>query len=388
MRRPVVEELADNPSLFARRKVVVVGDIAFDRSFRCRTPEPDFHATHAQETIFDVEPGGDDCGAVGSANNVCLACAALGARTSLWTITGDDEEGLRVSALLRSQANPARVYPLKGLQTITRLRFFVLNRATAEYRLAFRVDKEPDYEAAAKGSAALVSLGPFSADLEADLLDADALVLNDTEKGMLCPDVIEAIGGVVKRVRRNRLQSPDFPLTVLVDPKFEWRKFCSLPVDVLKPNSREALRAAGLSSEGINLSDDGDLRRLGERLVQSFGTAFPRTVITLGPFGAALLETSGKAWRLTRFPPFPSSSKTFDASTHCGDVFGAALALAVCRPTDWPAAITFANLVASRQHSKPTAARVALSEIVGVGASEGFRSGEACEPVVVSEGTF
>ena len=54
------------------RKILVLGDIALDRSFICDAAPPGFHAVHAGEAIFDVRSGGDDYGTIGSAYNTCL----------------------------------------------------------------------------------------------------------------------------------------------------------------------------------------------------------------------------------------------------------------------------------------------------------------------------
>ena len=49
---------AENPDIFCGIKALVVGDIAFDRAWQCCRPQVDSHATHGNQTIFDIEPGG------------------------------------------------------------------------------------------------------------------------------------------------------------------------------------------------------------------------------------------------------------------------------------------------------------------------------------------
>ncbi|MGE5682332.1 MAG: hypothetical protein ACM34K_15805, partial [Bacillota bacterium] len=90
MNNSVYERIKENSNIFKDKKVLVIGDIALDHSYYCKPSKSGFHAYHASEQIFDIEPGGDDHGKVGSANNISLFVNSLKAESFLITVTGKD----------------------------------------------------------------------------------------------------------------------------------------------------------------------------------------------------------------------------------------------------------------------------------------------------------
>ena len=138
----VLQDIKKCPTKFESHTVVVVGDIAFDRTFRCKRAPETAHAHHGAEEIFDIEPqpDGDDFGAVGSANNTAFFCRSFSARVNLFTAIGPDDEGTRVSQLL---SKDDEFLTLTSMQTVTRMRFFVYNSSDESYILKYRMDKDP-----------------------------------------------------------------------------------------------------------------------------------------------------------------------------------------------------------------------------------------------------
>jgi len=55
----VLQDIKKFPAKFELYTVVVVGDIAFDRTFRCKRAPEAAHAHHGAEEIFDIEPQPD-----------------------------------------------------------------------------------------------------------------------------------------------------------------------------------------------------------------------------------------------------------------------------------------------------------------------------------------
>jgi hypothetical protein len=59
----VLNALRDNPLYLARMRMLAVGDVAFDRTFRCRVAPSNAHATHgglAQTFRFRSAPAWGD----------------------------------------------------------------------------------------------------------------------------------------------------------------------------------------------------------------------------------------------------------------------------------------------------------------------------------------
>lgn len=80
---------------FSNLTAVVIGDLAFDHSYRCKASQPGFGARHSNEEMFDIEPDGDDGGTVGGVCNTMMFLRALGVAVSLLTCVGSDLEGKR-----------------------------------------------------------------------------------------------------------------------------------------------------------------------------------------------------------------------------------------------------------------------------------------------------
>src|SRR5205085_1120515 len=130
-------------SIFKGKKIVIIGDIALDRTFLCHLSPPGLHATHGGETIFDIVS--DDFGTVGSANCTSFFCNSMEANSVLLTVIGNDQEGARVKEVLKLEGINAEYLELDGIQTVTKFRFFEFSDDTGVYKMRFRTDKEPDY---------------------------------------------------------------------------------------------------------------------------------------------------------------------------------------------------------------------------------------------------
>lgn len=360
----VLEDIRKCPAKFESLTVVVIGDIAFDRTFLCKRAPQGAHAYHAAEAIFDIEaqPNGDDFGAVGSANNTALFCRSFGVKVYLFTAIGPDDEGSRVLQLL-SKDDECLI--LTAMQTVTRMRFFVYNTSDDSYQFKYRMDKDPAadlcYEEASRriGEPNAIRL------LRERLASCDGVLINDTEKGFLSPKVIETIGQIIREENELRTQAGRRPITVVVDPKKDWRKFEGFPLDVLKPNAREAASAADLPETGDNPSTEV-ISRILARLSDNYGAAFPNIVVTLGPNGAAALESRDGLREVKHYPGFSPGESVgkFHVATHCGDMFASALLLALVGGYNLSDAVVFANLVGSVQFTNKTGTKVGRSDLL------------------------
>jgi len=352
----ITEQFLRNPILFHGKRVLVAGDIALDRTFFCDLAPAGLHAVHAGETIVDVRPGGDDFGSVGAACNACVLAGALGAESFLVTVTGDDPEADRVGEIFAASGVRARQIRLPGVQTVTRLRFYVHDPAADRFDLRLRVDKDPDASASHARAEKEICTRDFLDWWEQQAHASNVILFSDTGKGFLSRRVMVALNERIARVAERRASDGMEPIRVVVDPKREWEKFEGLKVDLFKPNDVEAAGAVHLPR--MDWSVGANLRTLAESIGQKWGNDFPNIVITLGERGAALVTVREGRGTVVRFPTPGAHKLAGGIAMHCGDMFAAALALSLCIDEDPASAIFFANYVASVQVGKPIGQKI------------------------------
>ena len=201
--------------------------------------------------------------ALGGAANVAANLGALGAAASLVGVVGDDGFGadLRRAAAERG-IDAGGMVPVDGRPTTVKTRVLVGHQQVARY------DREHDQDLRADQVARITER------VEARAAEADAIVLEDYDKGVLVPAVIEA---ALDAARRR-----DIP--VVVDPKarhfFDYRG-CT----VFKPNQPElaaALRAPVLSH-------DPEWMERTRRHLQC-----ENLLVTLGSEGMSLMTDDGR----------------------------------------------------------------------------------------------
>ncbi len=368
----VFNQLQENSDLFAGKKVVVIGDVALDKTFLCTSSRPYAHTVHSNETILDVEPTGDDFGTVGAANNSCIFYKELGVSPVLVSAVGDDVEGKRVSEILHSQGTPKHILEVNGLQTPTKYRFFEHDDGSLKYKLKFRIDKDPLAATALEDTILRrVEASDFREWLQKELQNSDALLLNDTQKGFLSEKVLGVIGEILKTTNEARISEKRHPVVTLVDPKYDWAKFSKLSVDVLTPNRFEA-SSMTRNYLGVSKKDNDDhWIALAEEIYQTYGERFRRIVITLGKWGALLVQSKSDGATVVKFPAFEGPSSQFESPTHCSEMFSSALLIALTLEDGIDNAlydaITFGNCVGALQFSKRTGEKVSRLDLLNVG---------------------
>jgi rfaE bifunctional protein kinase chain/domain len=192
-------------------KLVVVGDIMLDEyawGFSERmSPEAPVPVLQIQET--ETRPGG--------AANVALNLCALGVNTSLVSLVGNDLAGRQLRGLIES----AGIH-CEGLVTSAERPTTVKKRIMNGKRQLLRIDEEWTNDVS-KAEAAVV-LDAFATIIKG----ADAVILQDYDKGVLSPAVIQAITAVCKKAS----------IPIAVDPK--QRHFHAYRgVQLFKPNFKE-----------------------------------------------------------------------------------------------------------------------------------------------------
>ena len=199
-----------NREQFSQTRLLVVGDVMLDRYWF-----GDTHRISPEAPVPVVQVGKID-ERLGGAANVARNVAALGAKTTILGIVGNDEPGKRVSELLKSGGVDSQLEI--DVPTIVKLR--VIARQQQLIRL--------DFEEAPSEKALAHKLERFEKLVGA----ADVVILSDYGKG--------ALGQVAHMIEQARAQNK----VILVDPKGEdYEKYRG--ATVLTPNRSELRQVVG-----------------------------------------------------------------------------------------------------------------------------------------------
>jgi len=304
-------------------RVVVVGDIMLDRYLIGDTERL---SPEAPVPVVTVE---ERHAALGGAANVAANVAALGARCFLVGTVGDDGDG----AAIRQELAVARledrfVLTIAGRPTTSK------TRIVARGQQIVRIDDEVD--SLLEGQ----DLARLTAAAREALADADALLLEDYNKGALSPALILAVMEIARR--RG--------IPIVVDPKY--RQFFEYAgATVFKPNRRELESALGAA---VDLKNGNVLPDVLTRL------KVDNLLVTLGAEGMLLVTKDGD---LTQIPSI--ARQIFDVSG-AGDTVTAWLGAALAAGATVREAAQLANYAAGVEVGKRGVATVSPEEVLAV----------------------
>ena len=304
-------------------RVVVVGDIMLDRYL---TGDTERLSPEAPVPVVTVR---ERHAALGGAANVAANVAAMGAKCLLVGAVGDDADG----AAIRQELAVARledryVLTIAGRPTTSKTRII------ARSQQIVRIDDEVD--TLVEGA----DLNRLIAAAREALADADALLLEDYNKGALPPALILAVMEVAKR--RG--------IPVVVDPKY--RQFFEYSgATVFKPNRRELESALGAA---VDLQNGNALPEVLSRL------KVDNLLVTLGADGMVLVTKDGS---LTQIPSI--ARQIYDVSG-AGDTVTAWLGTALAAGASVREAAQLANYAAGVEVGKPGVATVSPEEVLAV----------------------
>ncbi len=321
---------------FPRRSIGVLGDYMLDELLRGEAtrispeaPVPVVKMGSRREG--EVYPGG--------AGNVASNIAALGARVIPFGVTGDDESGEQLRALLRSRGipgasllrEPGRVTPRKV-------------RIAAHQHQMLRLDFEAPSQISPRLEASLArGFARWAGRL-------DALIISDYQKGTVTTELCRHLSALARQKR----------IPVFVDPKPEHPEICR-NATVVTPNLREAELMTG-----IPMRDPRTLRAGGQRLLAELDCSF--LLITRGSEGMTLFEPNREPHEI------PSVPRPVYDVTGAGDTVIAILALAFSSGGSMKEAAELANLAASRVVLKFGTAEITSRELLQAAAA-GLRKG-------------
>ena len=304
----------------ATRRVAVVGDAMLDVYLRGEvdriSPEAPVPVVHIHDRRY----------ALGGAGNVAQNVRAVGATCDLVATIGDDFGGRQICTMLGAMSASLGSLVTVNRPTTTK------TRVVARSQQVVRVDEEDDADLAGDDVHRLL----FA--VRNAVAEADALVLEDYNKGVLVPQVIQAA--------MDAARSKEIP--IVVDPKYR-NFFLYRGATIFKPNRRELESAMGAE---LDVDHPDALIATLNRLEAE------HLLLTLGDRGMVLVSADGT------FKRVPTMAREVYDVVGAGDTVTAYLALILAAGGTPAEAAVIANFAAGVEVGKPGAATVSPEEVI------------------------
>jgi rfaE bifunctional protein kinase chain/domain len=302
------------------KRILVVGDAMLDvylsGDVERISPEAPVPVVRVRERKY----------ALGGAANVAQNVMAIGATCHLIAAVGNDHAGKTVRAMLTASGVSE-----SGLVTVDRCTT-QKTRILARAQQLVRVDEEEDADFTP------AEIGPLLDRVRSSVENADAVILEDYNKGVLVPEVIDE----VMRLARER------SLPVVADPKYR-NFFHYRGATIFKPNVRELEAALGASFDVEHPETLPDtLHRLGVNYI----------LLTLGERGMVLFSHGGEIARV------PTAAREVYDVVGAGDTVTANLAAVLAVGGTAVEAAVIANIAAGIEVGKLGAATVTAAEVL------------------------
>jgi D-beta-D-heptose 7-phosphate kinase/D-beta-D-heptose 1-phosphate adenosyltransferase len=301
---------------FSYGNVLVVGDVMLDRYWSGSTsrisPEAPIPIVKVQNLA--ERPGG--------AANVAINVAALGAKTALLGVVGNDEAGQRLADILSAAEVETHLIPIESHRTTTKLR--VISRQQQLVRLDFEEDLSQH------------SLQELEDKFEQLVSQVDLVVFSDYNKGTL-----HKVQSLITRAR-------DLGKAILVDPKNP-NPAVYRHATLLKPNLSELETMVG------PWSTETELINKGQQLIQQMDLG--ALLVTRGDQGMTLLRPGHEEFHL------PSQAREVFDVTGAGDTVIAVVAAALASGCPLEKAVALANAAAALVVSRLGTAALSAEEL-------------------------
>ena len=299
-------------------RLLVVGDVMLDRYW---FGDVSRISPEAPVPVVKVER---EENRLGGAANVARNAAALGARTALLSVVGDDDAGRTLQRLLDEGEIRAGLHVDRDIDTIVKLR--VIGRQQQLLRIDF--ETPPSHEIL------LAKLAEF----ERRVADSDVVILSDYGKGGLTH--------IAEMIRIARAAGKP----VLVDPKGDdWAKYAG--ATVITPNRAELKQVVG------HWKNEDDLAAKARSLRQQLG--LEALLVTRSEEGMSLFTASETHHQPT------VAREVYDVSG-AGDTVIATLAVMHATGAGWAEAVRVATLAAGIVVGKLGTAVVSREELAAV----------------------
>ena len=299
----------------SKAKVLVIGDVMLDRYWFGDA------SRISPEAPVPVVLFRSERESAGGAANVARNCAALGARTRLVSVVGDDREGVTLQKILEKDGVGVNFHRDKSIRTTQKLR--VIGRQQQLLRIDF--ETPPSREV----------LASKLADFEAALPACNAVILSDYGKG--------GLRHIARMIGRARAAGKK----VLVDPKGDdYSRYRG--AHVMTPNLAELRGIVG------GWKTEADLARRAQKLRRHLG--LEALLLTRGEDGMTLFR-QGRVFHVKA-----EKREVYDVSG-AGDTVIAALATMLASGVGLEQAVRIANRAAGIKVMKFGTAAVTKAEL-------------------------
>ena len=303
-----------------RPKVLVIGDLMIDSYL---IGSCDRIALDAPVAVVDVKEEKD---VLGGAGNVIRNLASLGAKVSVMSVVGNDENAKLLKHMLDEVETKSFLLEQKGRKTSKKTRIMTGNQQI------FRFDHE------SRNNISFDSVKKLYSKLQEKINAYDVILLADYGKGVLTKDFTQKI---ISYANKNNVKT-------IVDPfGTDYSKYKG--AFLIIPNKDEAIAATGIDIDNNDRILDA-LKELKKQLDTK------ESVITLSEDGVAVLKNE----KLSILPTVPL--EVFDV-TGSGDTLLASLGFAIALNNDILDAVEFANLATGVVLRKAGTATVSMEEI-------------------------
>jgi len=304
----------------AQPNILVIGDLMIDHYLwgSCERISPE-----APVQVVDINK---ETSVLGGAGNVINNLVTLGAKVSVCSVIGNDDNGNELLSMLDNIAvDTAKIIKQDGRKTSKKSRVIAVSQQILRY------DKESKSD-----------INEISSDLLLELIEKyissfDIVILSDYGKGVLTDRLSQSI---ITVANANNIK-------VLVDPKgSDFSKYKG--AYLLTPNKKEAILATG-----IDIINDEALKKALVKLKQECDLDV--SLITLSEDGIATYEE--------KLEIFPTVAKEVFDVTGAGDTVIASIAFALSCGLSIEETAAFSNLAAGVVVGKIGSATVSLAEI-------------------------
>lgn len=299
-----IDKMKDAVERFGTARILVIGDVMLDQFIWGRVGRI---SPEAPVPVVEVD---QETYMLGGAANVVHNLAALGCRTLVCGLVGDDEAGKHVCELLEDLEVPCDGVIRSDARPTT-----VKTRVVAHSQQVVRVDRE--HRLPARDS----EVEDMQTYLDKILPDCDAVIISDYAKGVISQKLL---GPLMEKSRKGQK-------IITVDPKVSNMQLYA-GATVITPNHHEALAAAR-----INGDDPKAIIKAGRRLLEELEAK--HVLVTQSEKGMTLF-TKGQE---THIPTM--AKKVFDV-TGAGDTVISTLTLGLVAGLTPPDAAAMANFAA------------------------------------------
>jgi D-beta-D-heptose 7-phosphate kinase/D-beta-D-heptose 1-phosphate adenosyltransferase len=305
-----------------KKKVVVIGDLMLDVYIRGAVAR-----ISPEAPIPVVEINEKDKKMPGGAANVAANITALGGRSAIIGSVGRDQAGKELIQELK-----IKKVETKGVIALTDRPTTEKTRVIANTQQVVRIDREVKSALNEKQQNMIIKKA-----IEA-LKDADGIIFEDYNKGLLTTKVIRKIIAFAKARKK----------IITVDPKFH-NFFEFKGVTVMKPNMKEVTEALGTEAVGQTFET------IGARVMKKLECK--AVVLTRSEHGMTIFENGQPPRTIPTF-----AREVFDVSG-AGDTVIATLTLALAAGASLLQAAALANYAAGIEVEKLGVATVSAEEL-------------------------